>query len=161
MACRTVLVLVLLLAAACGKVPTVDFGPDKGTTVTELDAGALRKAWHEGVRAFEQVVDVDGYCTMRGVFRKYDRDGDVMVCRALYDACMEKGTVDLPTRTYADWIDSLSESCEATVGQVESCTNDMLKVLDSALKSIDCNTPTHMLDHKLRVPESCRAIEQT
>lgn len=155
------LLVTLSLAMACSKPPTVDFGPDKQSKVTELEASAITSAWFHGVRAFEQVVDLDGYCMMRGVFRKYSRDGDTNACQALYKGCLETGKVDLPKETYEDWQIALSESCQATVGQLETCTNDALKQLDKALSSISCNTPPQMLDHKLQVPESCRLLEQS
>ncbi len=157
----TALLFTLFLAMACSKTPTVDFGPDKQSKVTELEASAITRAWFQGVRAFEQVVDLDGYCMMRGVFRKYSRNGDTSACQALYKGCLETGKVDLPTETYEDWQIALLESCEATVGQLETCTNDALKQLDKALSSISCNTPPQMLDHKLQVPESCRLLEQS
>jgi hypothetical protein len=155
------LLLCLYSTLACSKPPTVDFGPDKQSKVTELEAAAITKAWYEGVRAFEQVVDLDGYCMMRGVFSKYSRNGDTSVCLAHYKGCLEKGEIRLPKETYEDWQIALSESCEVTVGQLETCTNDALKQLDKALSSISCNTPSHMLDHKLQVPESCRLMEQS
>jgi hypothetical protein len=158
---HTTLLLCLIATLACSKPPTVDFGPDKQSKLTELDAATITKAWYEGVRAFEQVVDLDGYCMMRGVFRKYSREGDTNACQALYKGCLHGGQVDLPKETYEDWQIALSESCEATVGQLETCTNDALKQLDKALSSISCNTPPQMLDHKLQVPESCRLLEQS
>ena len=155
------LLVTLTLALACSKPPTVDFGPDKQSLVTELEASSVTKAWYQGVRAFEQVVDLDGYCMMRGVFRKYSRNGDTNACQGLYKGCLDAGKVDLPKETYEDWQIALSESCEATVGQLETCTNDALKQLDKALSSISCNTPPQMLDHKLQVPESCHLLERS
>lgn len=157
---RAALVLVIL-ASACNKPPTVDFGPNKGEAVTDMDETAISKAWFEGVRAFEAVVDLDGYCMMRGVFRKYSRNGDTGACQAQYKSCLESGKMTLPTETYSDWQLALLDSCEATVGQLEECTNDALKQLDSALGAIDCNTPPHLLDHKLKVPPSCQALERS
>ncbi len=154
-------VLLVVLACGCSKPPTVDFGPDKTRRVVDLEAELVTSFWHQGVRAFQEVVDLDGYCRMRGVFRKFSRNGDSRACEALIRGCLDEGKSTLPTATYVDWQMALLESCNATLEQVERCTNDALKQLDSALSSVDCNTPPQMLEHKLKVPESCQLLEQS
>jgi len=156
---RLTLLVLAVLALACGKVPEVDFGSDE-SVVSEMSPESIEEAWNVGVDAFRKVVGVDEYCIIRGVFRKFSRDGDAAACKEAFESCKARGKVKLPRETFPDWQYSLLAHCQATVGQMETCFNDGLKVLDSGIPQLSCSTPAHMIDRHLKVPESCRLIEK-
>ncbi len=150
---------VLACAWGCDRAPQVDFSVDKVALVTELGTGDLSSVWTETFAAVRKVIGHEERCKLKAISARFSGDGDFKTCEAVRKRCLNGPEVRLRAADHRDIRDLAGEHCAAAVGEVEACLNDALKNLSSGIRSIGCASEPAVIDHKLQVPESCRAIE--
>ena len=156
---QTMVPVLLALTCACNRAPQVDFKVDETAQVTALGEGDLSSVWTEAFSAFRKVIGHEEFCKLRAISSRYSGAGDFKSCEVVRKRCVEGPEVRLRAADYRFIKELVGEHCSVTAGEVENCVNDALKNLNAGIRSIGCASEPAVIDHKLQVPESCRAIE--
>jgi hypothetical protein len=153
----------------------IDLGSDDkvASTLTEAEAtAACKKVETQFAEGGDDTAQKHTICLTTGLFAKAFAGDDASVCQTAYDECMAAepgaptGGDDEPGDDCDDAAKDL-ENCNATLGEIEGCFNDLMAAQDAAyegLLALSCNSTQEEIDAlqedgDLEQPASCKALE--
>jgi hypothetical protein len=163
----TLLALCALFLTACddngssGSLTSVD----NSKKVEDLSGEELQQMCEDYAEAVAKAVGQEFFCTLAGIEAATMLGGSKIACEAAYNTCVE---IDMEFDieeffSCEDVVDSSddTEDCDATVGEVDRCIQDTLKLFEDMADSISCSisSPEDLEDiWDLEDPASCQAL---
>lgn len=166
---KTVVYLLIFCAvclAACD-----DDGSDSLTSVDsskkieDLSGEELQQLCDDYTDALVKALDQQFMCTMAAIAASAELGGSKLACEVAYDTCVDM-ELEIDVEEFFSCEDIIDDSdevddCDATVGEVDTCVQDLLKVFDDIADSLSCSdSSSEGLEDILDVenPASCEAL---
>jgi hypothetical protein len=147
--------------AGCGGSRTVHFPVDHAKPLPTLTADELNSMCNEMVGEAKDAFSVS--CLAQAVTKKFAAGGSEQACQTAYQECMGKLQTTQLDCKLADT--SKLQSCNVTVGEYETCTNDMLAYIDRMSSKMSCSMSMEDLlslqkemENGSPQPASCKAL---
>jgi hypothetical protein len=139
---------------------------DSSKKAEDLSEKELQQMCEDYTETLASVVGQEFFCTVGGIAAAQGAGGIAMVCDFAYDACMDnEGEFDLDSFfSCEDFMGDQDEikDCDATVGEVDTCVQDTLKLFEIIAGSISCaDSSSEGLEEifDLETPASCEALD--
>ncbi len=108
----------------------------------DLSGEELQQMCDDYTEAVVKAVNQEFFCTMGAIAAAAELGGSELACATAYDTCIDM-EFELDVEEFfscEDIIDDYDEvgDCEATVGEVDTCVQDILKLFEDIADSISC-----------------------
>ncbi len=146
----------------------VSSGINSSKQLDGLSEAEGQKLCEEFLSEMTKLLDKEALCKIAGISAAEIAAGSVQVCHSTYDGCMKTDRADtmldemldeLASCDSEDFSDDGEEGeCNATVGEMEKCANDMLAVYESSLDELSCEN--FQTFEEPEEPASCQVVEE-
>ncbi|MBC7173382.1 MAG: hypothetical protein H5U40_13165, partial [Polyangiaceae bacterium] len=157
---RFLLISLVFALAGCEEdgSPRLNTGVNPNTQINELSDEDAARVCEGVVQLANELVGPERqqwvYCTVVGIATDIAHFGE---CAPARDNCLENGAKPaVPLDLACEYAQFVPVGCDATIGQLEACANDLSAAADAALDAIDCGLvddadARSRLAHKLRL----------
>jgi hypothetical protein len=138
---------------------------DSSKKVEDLSGEELQQLCEDYTDALVKAVSQEFFCTMGAIAASAELGGSELACDIAYDTCIDM-EFELDIEEFFSCDDFIGDSddvgdCDATVGEVDTCVQDLLKTFEDIADSISCadNSSDDLEDIlDFENPASCEAL---